>query len=310
MGDKDKTRTFVIVNPDSAGGATMKRWPRVSEKLERAIGKFDYDFTNAEGVATLLANSAVKNGFDKIIVVGGDGTLHEVLQGLFENGVAINPEITLGMLPSGAGADLVRTFGVSNDIDESIVRARGTKIKKIDLGLARFRDHNGKDNSRYFINVADVGLGGEVAERVNNSPKVLGGFGAFLFSSVISFAVYKPKLVKITIDNETFEQNVTSIFVANGRFFGGGMLIAPNAEIDDGLFDVIVIGELSKWDLVAFTPKLYSGKLLSIPGVKHFKTSNIMVDSHEDVLLNLDGEQPGMTPVSFSVISKAVNFKV
>lgn len=305
----ESIKTFVIVNPNAAGGATLRRWPRVSEKLERAIGPFEYEFTNAVGVATLLANDAVKKGCEKIIAVGGDGTLHEALQGLFDGERLINPEVILGTLPLGSGTDFARMLKLSNDIDEAIIRLKGRRVKKVDLGLARFREHRGSEGIRYFINVADVGLGGTVAERANNSPKLLGGFATYLFSSVISIASYKSKEVRITAQQSVLEERVTSVFVANGKFLGGGMNISPNSIVDDGLFDVVVLQELSKWELIALAPRLYSGKILSLPGIKYFRTPELTVESDEDVLVNLDGEQPGTTPVEFRIVQRAINFK-
>ena len=303
-------KTFVIVNPNSAGGATMKRWPRTSEKLERAIGPFEYEFTNAAGVASMLANSAVKKGFEKIIAVGGDGTLHEVIQGLFEKGNLINPDITIGTLPSGTGTDFTRTLKIPHDIDETIIRLRGKRNAKLDLGEVRFRGHGGADETRYFINVADVGLGGEVAERANNTPKVFGGFATYLFSSVISIASYKPKKVQIVADGQEMEELVTSVFIANGKYFGGGMHIAPNAIPDDGFFEVMILPALSKWDIIALAPKLYSGRILTMPGIKYFQAQHIEIRSEEDVLINLDGEQPGSTPVTFQLLPRIIKFKV
>lgn len=306
----EKFKTYVIVNPNAAGGAAMKRWPRTSEKLERAIGRFDYDFTNAEGVATMLAEEAVLKGYQKIIAVGGDGTLHEVLQGLFKKGEIINPDIIVGTLPLGSGTDFARTLKMSNDIDEAIVRLRGAAVKKVDLGLAAFRNHHGGEGRRYFINMADVGLGGEVAERANASPKQFGGFATYLFSSVISFASYRPRRVKITLDDAVIEQSVTSVFVANGQYCGGGMWIAPGAEVDDGYFNVIVVKEFSKWDLVSLAPRLYSGKLLNVPGIRQYRAKNVAIDSDERVMINLDGEQPGTTPVTFTLMPGAIRFKI
>jgi YegS/Rv2252/BmrU family lipid kinase len=308
--EKTTVKTFVIVNPASAGGATMKRWPRISDKLERAIGRFDYDFTNAEGVATLLANQAAREGYQKIIAVGGDGTIHEALQGIFDGGRLIDPGIIFGTLPCGSGTDFARTLGMSNDIDEAVVRMRGLKAREIDVGLVKFKDHQGNPSERYFINMADVGLGGEIAERANNTPKRFGGFATYLFSSVMSLASYKPRGVKMVLDGEEVRQDVTSVFVANGQFCGGGMWIAPAAQADDGFFNVIVVREFSKWDLLALAPKLYSGRLLSVPGVKQHLSVRITVESDEDVLINLDGEQVGTTPAAFTLIPNAVRFKV
>lgn len=287
----------------------MKRWPRTVVKLEKAIGKFDYDFTNAAGVATIFAREAVKKGYRQIISVGGDGTLHEVLQGLFESKKAINPDIILGILPFGTGTDFARSMKMSNDEDESIVRLRGKKVSAIDIGAVTFKNHQGKEELQYFINMADVGLGGDVAERANNGTKALGGFATYLYSSVVSFASYKPKEMKITADEHLVEGPITSVFVANGEYFGGGMRIAPPAIMDDGLFEVVILKELSKWEVLSLMPRLYSGKLLMQPGVEHFRAKTVTVESSEEVLLNLDGEQPGKAPVTFKVLPQAIKIK-
>lgn len=301
-------KTFVVVNPSAAGGATMRRWPDVCERLEKAIGKFDYEFTNAEGVATLLSNDAVKKGYEKIISVGGDGTLHEVVQGLFDESGLINSEIIIGMLPFGSGADFAKALKISNTIDEAIEVLSGEDTKKIDLGRVDFKDHRGEKGRRYLINMADVGLGGVVVDKVNSSSKILGGFATYLISSLISFFSYEPKRVKIKADEKEFEQIVTTVLVNNGAYCGSGMHIAPEAEIDDGYFDVVIIEEISKRNLISFLPKLYSGKLLSQPGVKHLKAKKISVESDEDILINLDGEQPGTTPVTFEILPSILNF--
>jgi diacylglycerol kinase family enzyme len=158
--------------------------------------------------------------------------------------------------------------------------------------------------------MADVGLGGDIAERANNSTKVLGGFATYLFSSVISFASYKPKKVRITIDDQEFDERITSVFVANGEYCGGGMSIASGAEVDDGFFDVVVVREMSKWSVLSLAPKLYSGKLHTQPGVKNYKAQHVHVESNEEILINIDGEQPGTTPVTFTLLSTVLNFKI
>lgn len=301
---------YVIVNPNSGGGATMKKWPRTCEKLEKVIGRFDYDFTNASGVATLLAAEAVKKGYRKIVAVGGDGTLHEVIQGLFENGELVNSEVLLGTIPSGTGTDFARTLKIPNDVDSAILKLKGAKIQKIDIGLVKFKDHFGAAAERYFFNMADVGLGGDVAERANNTPRVFGGFATYLFSSLISFASYKPKRVKIRADSKVISESVTSVFVANGRYFGCGMHIVPHAEIDDGLLDVVVVSELSKWDVFKFAPALYSGRLIQMAGVKYFQAKSVSIDTSEKILINLDGEQPGFAPVRFDIMPRVLRFMV
>jgi YegS/Rv2252/BmrU family lipid kinase len=301
-------KTFIIVNPHSAGGATMRRWPSASEILEKAIGKFDYEFTNAAGVAAMLAKKAVNNGYGRIISVGGDGTLYEVLQGLFNKGSLINPNIVLGTLPFGTGTDFARSINVSNKIEEAAKRLSRGQVKKIDLGLAKLRDHQGKIINRYFINMSDVGLGGEVVERVNRSSKFFGGSMTYLLSSLVSFSQYKPRRVKIKADDAEFDLSITSVLVANGRYCGGGMLIAPEAKVDDGLFDIVIIEGLPKWNLITFAPKLYSGKILSSPGVRHLQAKVISIESDQECLVNLDGEQPGTVPVEFSILPQAINF--
>lgn len=309
-----KKKTFFIINPNSAGGSTMRKWPITCEKLERLIGEFDYEFTNAEGVATLLAYEAVKKGYNQIVSVGGDGTLHEILQGIFDKGVLINPEIALGALPIGAYTDFTRSLNFSNDLDEAINRMASNKTINIDIGKASYINHNGKKESRYFINMGEVGLGGSVADKANHYPKVFGTFVTYLVSSILAFSSYKSKKIKVLVDGNQnagcIEDNVVSVFVANGKYFGGGMLVAPDANVKDGLFDVIVVNSMSKWELLGALPKLYSGKLSKLSGVKSFKAKNIKIESAEEVLVNLDGEQPGIISVEFNLLPKAIRFIV
>lgn len=305
-----KRKTFFIVNPSSAGGLAMRKWPDLSDRLSAAIGKFDYDFTNASGVATMLATDAVKNGYEMIVAVGGDGTLNEVVNGIFDNGKSLNPDIILGVMPLGAGSDFARTLKLSHEPKELINILKGDTVFECDVGLIDLVGHHGKRESVCFLNMADVGIGGEVAKRANSMPKYLGGFTTFFSSTLVSLASYKPKKVSISIDGgSSMDREVTTIIIANGQYFGGGMWIAPKASLNDGLFDVYVVGKLSKMEMMKLLPKAYAGKLPTLPGVEHFKASQISIGSKEEVLINCDGEQPGYIPAEFKVLPKALKLK-
>jgi len=180
-------------------------------------------------------------------------------------------------------------------------------VRRIDIGRATFIDRSGHQAQRLFVNVGDVGFSGAVVERVNRSSKALGGFLSYLGGLVTTLLTYSNKLVHITIDGRVEEIGVVNaVVVANGQYFGGGMWVAPTAQVDDGLFDIAVIGDVGKVEVIGNVPKLYRGTLASHPKVRYFRGRNVTVTSGDEVLLDLDGEQPGRAPVTFQLLPQAL----
>jgi len=302
-------KPVAIVNPNSANGSTAKQWPRIEALLKDAIGGFDTLFTQAQGDAAFLAIEAAKSNCDLIISVGGDGTSNEVVNGLLSDNAPENKPV-LGIIPRGTGGDFRKTIGIPNVVEEAIKRISEGKQRKVDAGKMTITDHEGKSVTRYFLNITSFGIGGLVDKNVNNSTKALGGKVSFLIGTVKAFIAYKNQRVRLSFDGGPFEEMViNNVAVANGRFFGGGMMVAPQAELDDGLFDVIVMGDLSIAEVLKNGSKVYKGTHMPHPKIRMIRAKTVKaepVDPAEHVLMDVDGEAPGRLPASFEIIPAAL----
>jgi len=300
----------VVVNPASANGTTGRRWPEVADALEEAGARYDYTFTEAPYHATEITARYLKDGYDLIISVGGDGTANEVINGFFKKGILINEQAAVSFMSTGTGRDLGRTIGTPAGIREAVNHLMKSTDRLVDVGKVSFTNKQGNREVRYFINVAGLGLDGDTVARVNRTSKALGGFVSFLWGTVISLLLYKNRQMKITVDDrEVCDEPVTLVVIGNGCYFGGGMQIAPNAKIDDGLFDIIILRGFSKPALLANLPKVYGGKHLNHPRISSLRGKKIEVTSAEGALLDLDGEQPGSTPVEVELLPGAIKLR-
>ncbi|HZK52649.1 MAG TPA: diacylglycerol kinase family protein [Desulfosporosinus sp.] len=298
---------FAIVNPQSANGRTRKRWPEYLAKLREAGYLIDFAYTTESRVATRMTQSILKAGYTQIMAVGGDGTMNEVVNGFFSNGQLINFKAELAFFSHGTGGDLIRTLQIPPGIEGFLEVLRRGQKRLIDVGEVLFQDEHCQQVHRYFVNVADVGLGGETVARVNRQSKLLGGKLSFLIGSVLSILSYSNKLMNCKIDGKlVYNGRLNSIMVANGRYIGGGMMIAPDAELDDGLFEVVCLGDFSSLMLLRYLPRIYKGTHLEIPGVTVHRGRSVVITTVEKVLLDIDGEQPGQAPLTFSLHSKAL----
>jgi len=293
---------FAVVNPHSANGSTGKRWPQYLKRLRAEGYLIDFDYTSRPGDAIRITQKALKKGYTHIISVGGDGTMNEVVNGFFSDDQQISPQAELAIFSHGTGCDFIRTLKIPKGIEGFVGVLKQGRKRLVDVGEALFYDDNGQQIHRYFLNVADVGLGGETVVRVNQQSKMLGGKLSFLIGSVVSILRYRNKVMSCEIDGKLiFNGRLNSIMVANGRYIGGGMMIAPQAELDDGFFDVIVLGDFSTWTILRYIPKIYRGTHLKIPGVSVLRGRSVVITSDETILLDIDGEQPGQGPIDFKL---------
>lgn len=298
---------FAVVNPQSANGSTRKRWPEYLIRLRESGYLIDFAYTTEPGDASRITQRVLKEGYSHIIAVGGDGTMNEVVNGFFSEGQLINSEAELALFSHGTGGDLIRTLQISKGMESFLEILRRGQKRMIDVGEVFFQNEHCQQTHRYFLNVADVGLGGETVARVNKQSKLLGGKLSFLIGSVLSILRYRNKMMCCEIDGKViFEGRLNSIMVANGRYFGGGMMIAPQAELDDGLFDVVCLGDFSTLMLLRHLPKLYQGTHLEIPGVTVHRGQSVVITTVETALLDIDGEQPGQAPLTFTLHPKAL----
>ena len=320
-------KTRLIINPVSANGKTAERWPPIQELLQTQRLEFDYIFTERPGHATELARQAVAEGCTLIVAVGGEGTLNEVVNGLVSPEGTVPPDVVLGIIPSGTGTDFVRTLGIPRDCLQACQRLLRAETMTVDLGEVeyaplgpaagsgqRLTSSHASDQTgllhRYFINVAGLGFDGEVIERVNRSSKALGGTIPYLTSLFITLVSYQNKHMELTMDGQTVRRRLNSVIVSNGRYFGGGMCIAPHADLTDGLFDVIILGDLNKPELVQNLPKVYNGTHLTHPKVSEHRAREVRVVSQERMLIQADGELVGMAPATFRLLPEAIRVKI
>ncbi len=302
--------THFVVNPNSANGLTGRVWPEIKEAAGDVIGDFEFSMTEGPMHAVELTRAALKKGAEMIVSVGGDGTNNEVVNGFFEDRRLIKPDAVLSIICSGTGSDFIRTAMIPRNFRESVKLLAGKDTKPLDLGEMTFLDHQGRDAHRYFINIASFGVGGEVDERVNRTSKALGGKISFLYASTRATLAYKNKSVKIRIDDRVeIDRKVFNVAVGNGQFHGAGMRAAPNACLDDGMFQVVVMGDLTFLEALGLARTIYSGKHVELDKVECYIGGEISAASGERVLLDVDGEQPGTLPATFKVIPSAIRMK-
>lgn len=296
----------MIVNPASRGGAGRRVFERLAPRIREALGDVDVEATRAPRDAERIAREAVRAGVERVVVAGGDGTASEVVSGLLEAGLGERAE--LGLLPLGTGGDLLRTLGVPRDLDAALQAIAGGSVRRIDAGRVRHRDRDGKDASSWFVNVASFGISGLTTELVNRAPKFLGGRLSFLIGTVRAIAAYRPASVELRLDGEPIHEGPLVLgTAANGRFFGGGMCIAPEARIDDGALDVVVIPGFTKARLLAELPRIYRGTHLGVEGVIARRGRTLEALPLGDApWLELDGEPLGRLPARFEVVPSAL----
>lgn len=305
------TKVFFVVNPVSAGKKTVKEWP-VFERLLKEKGlKFDWAYTEYPEHATGITREVLKSGYELVVSVGGDGTMNEVVNGFFEMDNPINPNARLAVFSRGTGCDFIKSFGIKKGFDDFVKLLEQNQIQKLDVGKVAFHKETGEEVAKYFLNIADVGIGGETTRRVNKTKKHLKGFVAFLIGAVLTILKYKNKDFTIEVDGKLVKSGrMNSVIVANAKYFGGGMFISPKSEANDGLLDIIVLGNLSKFELIRDLHLIYNGRHLTHPKVTCFKGKQIKISCEPSGLLEIDGEQPGITPAQFEVIAKAINVMV
>lgn len=300
-------KVVLIVNPFSGNGATGREWPRIQADARDRLGSFTAHLTTKPGEAIRITRMSLSEGAELIVCVGGDGTLNEVINGFMDEEGPIRTDAVLGFVPNGTGCDFVKTAPIPAKIEQSLNTIKEGHIKNIDLGRLRYHDHQGRVNIRYFHNIASFGLGGEVVDRVNRNSKVFGPFISFISATLVSIFLYGKKKIRLKVDNVYDREVITwNIAVANGQYHGGGMWIAPDAAIDDGLLHITVIGDLNLAEVFWHLPKLYNGKVKNIKNVSIMTGKRIEASSEQSVLLDVDGEQPGRLPIVIDVMPAAL----
>lgn len=302
-----KLHAKVIVNPAAGANSTRREWPNINNLLKKNGLSFDFQFTEGKGHGIELAKEAASNGYRYLIAVGGDGTVHEVVNGILQTSNAGCTD--LGIISTGTGKDLSRSIGISRDYTRAVNFLTGPKRLVVDVGVVQYRS-NGQAQQRYFVNSAGIGFDAATVEATERMPKYFGGTIPYLIGLFRAFLGYHNKSVTFTIGDKTEKACVVSIVVANGRFFGGGMQVAPEAKLDDGLLDFVIVGNFGKFELLKTFPRVYKGTHLTHRKVRLEKGTAISIQSEQKFLLHADGELLGEGPVSFSLMPKALNLVV
>jgi diacylglycerol kinase (ATP) len=254
-----------------------------------------------------LAHEAVGAGGTQLVVVGGDGSVHEVVNGLMKADLAARVELTL--LPFGTGKDFARSLRIPGRLDAAIEVARNGRVRAIDVGLATYATGGGEAKA-YFANFAGAGISGAIAHRANRTTKALGGRLSFLWATVAVFSRWRPAELAIEIDGQPRRALLLEALAMNGDYTAGGMWIAPEAVPDDGELDVVLIGDFSKREFATTFPKIYRGRHVSHRKVEIVRARELRVDALSPLPIVLDGEQPGTTPVRFELVQRALRVRV
>ncbi len=310
---------LVIVNPKSAGGATQSGWAENASDLRAHFGAFQVAFTKRQGDGIELAKRGAESGRKFIIACGGDGTINEVANGILQSGAAADTE--LGVLPSGTGGDFRRGLGMPTNIREAAKALREGITKQIDVGKVTFVNHEDEAANRYFLNVSSFGLSAAINERVKTKDvfkwlpgNALRGKAKFAVSTLQEVLDFEFVTVKISLDGAAEKSlNTINFCVANSRYFGGGMKIAPDAKLDDGFFDVVNIGDIKTAKIIFNVYKLYNGSHLDLEEVKSTLARRIEVSpayQNQTIFIETDGELPGKLPAVYEIIPHALKVRV
>lgn len=300
-------KVAAIVNPASGGGRTLRVWRQVSDRLIRHFGALTLHFTEKQHHATELAKEVATQDFDRLIVVGGDGTLHEVVNGLFDRDKPLFKKgFQVGIINGGRGCDFVKSVGLDKEPNDLLRASVGVHSRLIDVGRVQL-----DDRVVYYLNSSTFGLGGEVARSVQSGNTLLPPTAMYFSAVVKKVLSAKAQKIKVELDGHViYDGPAHNAFFCNGKYSGGGMLWAPKGKLDDGLLDVILIRDLSRTQLLTLAPRLFTGTLSSVPGISLYTAKEAKLTAQKKLWLELDGEAYQTQSVGYSVLDKALSLLV
>ena len=302
----DTRSTLVILNPRAGGGRADRLWPALRRTLDATVGTYTVQHTQAPRDATRFARAALHRGAKRIIAIGGDGTLNEVANGFFENGMPLRPDAVLAPISCGTGSDFRRSLGAPASPEAAVRALLQQRVRSVDVGALRYTAASGRTITHYFLNIASFGMGGAVDRIVQTVPgkAQLGGRTAYFYAILHTLVRYRNQPVMLHVDGQlVFTGPIRNVAIANGRFFGGGLAMAPDARLDDGLLDVVVLGDLPRRTLLRNLHRFYAGTHLDLEGVQAVRGRHVTAIPQADtpVLLDVDGEPMGQLPASFRI---------
>ncbi|MBN2195583.1 MAG: diacylglycerol kinase family lipid kinase [Polyangiaceae bacterium] len=307
-------KTRILVNPRAGSGAAATRVPAVELSLRERGHVVDLERTRGPGDATRIIREAREEGVDCVVIVGGDGTLNEACQAYLDDQGRLLEGPELAIVPAGTGGDFRKTFDLGTDTAAAVARMDESPGRRVDLGVAEFRDHRGTPTRRAFVNILSFGLGGLTDRVVAGGPKWVGGRVAFFTGALRALFAYQNLPVRLTVDGAScLEAPILNVAIANGRYFGAGMKIAPEADPSDGQFDVVALYDLTRAQGLGLAYKIYRGTHPGSPGVRVATGREIHAAparSSLEVLIDLDGETPGRLPLDARIIPGALRFRI
>jgi YegS/Rv2252/BmrU family lipid kinase len=306
------TSWFTIINPCSGSGKVKVDWPRIEALLQKTGIEYHPRFTEYRNHATELTMDAIGKGWRRILVIGGDGTANEVVNGIFNQTGIPTTDITLAMIPVGTGNDWRRTVGIPKSYPEAVTTVKTGETYLQDVGFVKYQDGNGQEKGRYFINIAGMGYDAMVATRTNLL-KELGrkvSVYAYLINVFSCLLKYKHTKVKVTADHEEITTDLLSMNVGICKYSGGGMMQAPKAIPDDGLLDLTLIKKMTKFQIIKNVGKLYDGSFIHLPWVHITRSQKVVVESEPEITLEADGEILGSSPFEIDIIPRSVKIVI
>jgi YegS/Rv2252/BmrU family lipid kinase len=302
----NKSNWIAIINMTAGGGKTKRDWPAIEAVLQKEGIRYEPWFTDRRLHASIIARNKIKEGYSKIIVVGGDGTMNEVINGVFAQKRIRTTEVMLGMISVGTGNDWARMFNIPADYEGAVRTIKRQKTFIQDAGLVNYRK-NGKAWNRYFINIAGMGFGARVVERTNRmKAKGKSGPALYFYNIFYSLIRYKSQKAAIEMDGESFSRKIFSLNVGICKYNGGGMIQVPHAIADDGLYSITLIKKIGKLNVLANIKKLYNGNIIYHSKVETYTAKSMQIDGSSLLQVETDGESLGHLPVKFQIIPKSV----
>ena len=304
-------QVHVILNPTAGGGRAAKLSPRLlSGIVERFGDDYSLDVTGRAGDATASARRAIEAGATLVIAVGGDGTIHETVNGFFKNREFLNPSCELGIIDCGSGSGLAQSLGLPSSIEQQLDLIAHQDNCTIDLGRVVVRSNDGSRAECIFASECQVGIGGAVVAEVGSMHKLLGGTLAYGLGSIKQAFRYRGQQMTVDLgNNEKVTRGLLGLSIGNGNCIAGGMKLTPAAQLNDGLFDVLLMHDMSVptrlWNFV----KIYRGTHIDTPHVSIFRSGRIAIESENPVPVSADGELLGMTPCEFQLLPGVLKVK-
>ena len=298
---------FVIVNPTSGNCAAKKKWPLIYKELIEQKFEFEFSITKHKTHSLNLIKEASERGFTKFICVGGDGTLHTVVNGILNLQPSVYSKIIIGIIPIGTGNDWIKTYNISKDIKKAIQNLKLKNTLQQDIGKLILTKTN---ETVYFNNLAGIGFDGYVVNKVHKFKNM--GFLAYLMGAIVSLASYKKAKLEIKFNNIVIKEKTLMLLIGICKYSGGGMQLTKNAHPTDGLFDISHVYKVHLFNILGNLKGLFNGNITNHKLINNYKTSflSVKVLDHKKAYIQADGELLGTGDFSVKIMPKALNFIV